>query len=72
MIVRLLSAAMRLSSSSGNIKGGAVKSGTSIIVKDGEVAVLVGSSQTTIEGLANTTASEDLSEVFSSTLLAVT
>ena len=45
-------------------QGGAVKSGTSIIVKDGEVAVLVGSSQTTIEGPANTTASEDLSEVF--------
>ena len=45
-------------------QGGAVKSGTSIIVKDGEVAVLVGSSQTTIEGPANTTASEDLSEVY--------
>lgn len=45
-------------------QGGAVKSSTSIIVKDGEVAVLVGSSQTIIEGPANTTASEDLSEVF--------
>ena len=29
-------------------QGGAVKSGTSIIGKDGEVAVLVGSSQATI------------------------
>ena len=45
-------------------QGGAVKSGTSIIVKDGEVAALIGSTQTTIEGPANTTASEDLSEVF--------
>lgn len=45
-------------------QGGAVKSGTSIIVKDGEVAALIDSTQTTIEGPANTTASEDLSEVF--------
>lgn len=42
----------------------AVKSGTSITVKDGEVAVLIGSSQTYVEGPSNQTVTEKLSEVY--------
>ena len=49
-------------------QGGAVKSGTSIIVKDGEVAALIGSIQTTIERLPTKTSAR----CSSSTLLAVT
>lgn len=45
-------------------QGGSVSSGTSIIVKDGEVAVLIGTSQTCVEGPANQTATEKLSEVY--------
>lgn len=45
-------------------QGGSVSSGTSIIVKDGEVAVLIGASQTCVEGPANQTATEKLSEVY--------
>lgn len=53
-------------------QGGAVKSSTSIIVKDGEVAVLVGSSQTIIEDRLTRQPAKTSAKCFSSTLLAVT
>lgn len=45
-------------------QGGVVSSGIPITVKDGEVAVLIGSSQACVEGPANQTATEKLSEVY--------
>ena len=41
-----------------------VDEGSLVVVKDGEVAVLIGSTQTTLEGPANTTASEKLNAVY--------
>lgn len=44
--------------------GGDVKSGSTVTVKDGETAVLIGSTQNVVEGPNNATASENLSAVY--------